>query len=87
MMIIYFLAILIIAAGLIVLPSSQLLPTILAQEDLMTESTTGNTTESTTGNTTESTTGNTTESTTGNTTESEEKDLQQFGSISRKRMS
>jgi hypothetical protein len=79
MMIIYFLAILIIAAGVIVLPSSQLLPTILAQEDLMTESTTGNTTESTTGNTTESTT--------GNTTESEEKDLQQFGSISRKRMS
>jgi hypothetical protein len=71
MMIIYFLAILIIGAGLIVLPSSQLLPTILAQEDLMTESTTGNTTESTTGN----------------TTESEEKDLQQFGSISRKRMS
>ena len=78
-MIIYFLAILIIAAGLIVLPSSQLLPTILAQEDLMTESTTGNTTESTTGNTSESTT--------GNTTEGEEKDLQQFGSISRKRMS
>jgi hypothetical protein len=71
MMIIYFLAILIIGTGLIVLPSSQLLPTILAQEDLMTESTTGNTTESTTGN----------------TTESEEKDLQQFGSISRKRMS
>jgi hypothetical protein len=79
MMIIYFLAILIIATGLIVLPSSQLLPTILAQEDLMTESTTGNTTESTTGNTTESTT--------GNTTEGEEKDLQQFGSISRKRES
>jgi hypothetical protein len=79
MMIIYFLAILIIAAGVIVLPSSQLLPTIFAQEDLMTESTTGNTTKSTTGNTTESTT--------GNTTESEEKDLQQFGSISRKRMS
>jgi hypothetical protein len=79
MMIIYFLAILIIATGLIVLPSSQLLPTILAQEDLMTESTTGNTTESTTGNTTESTT--------GNTTESEEEDLQQFGSISRKKAS
>jgi hypothetical protein len=79
MMIIYFLAILIIAAGLIVLPSSQLLPTILAQEDLMTESTTGNTTKSTTGNTTKSTT--------GNTTESEEKDLQQFGSISRKKIS
>jgi hypothetical protein len=71
MMIIYFLAILIIATGLIVLPSSQLLPTILAQEDLMTESTTGNTTESTTGN----------------TTESEEEDLQQFGSISRKKAS
>jgi hypothetical protein len=79
MMIIYFLAILIIGAGLIVLPSSQLLPTILAQEDLMTESTTGNTTESTTGNTTKSTT--------GNTTEGEEKDLQQFGSISRKKAS
>jgi hypothetical protein len=43
-------------------------------------------TESTTGNTTESITGNTTESTTGNTTESEE-DLQQFGSISRKKVS
>jgi len=83
-MIIYTLAVAIITAGLMVLPSTQLLPTILAQENSLTETTTGNTTETTTGNTTETTTGNTTETTTGNTTESSEEELQQSGTISRK---
>ena len=53
-MIIYALVVAIITAALIVLPGSQLLPTILAQEDSMTETPTGNTTENTTGNPTES---------------------------------
>ena len=75
-MIIYTLAVAIITAGLMVLPSTQLLPTILAQENSLTETTTGNTTETTTGNTTETTT--------GNTTESSEEELQQSGTISRK---
>ena len=44
-MLIHILAVVIIAAGLLVLPGNQLLPTILAQEDSLTESTTGNTTE------------------------------------------
>ena len=84
-MILYILILVVITAGLMVLPGNQLLPTILAQEDSLTESTIGNTTESTIGNTTESTIGNTTESTIGNTTESsEEEDLQQSGIISRK---
>ena len=67
-MIIYTLAVAIITAGLMVLPSTQLLPTILAQENSLTETTTGNTTETTTGN----------------TTESSEEELQQSGTISRK---
>ena len=75
-MIIFTLVIAIIIAGLMVLPGNQLLPTILAQEDSLTETTTGNTTETTTGNTTETTT--------GNTTESSEEELQQSGTISRK---
>ena len=76
-MILYILILVVITAGLMVLPGNQFLPTILAQEDSLTESTIGNTTESTIGNTTESTIGNTTES-------SEEEDLQQSGIISRK---
>ena len=76
-MFIHIFAALVITVSLIVLAGNQLLPTILAQEDSLTESTTGNTTESTTGNTTESTTGNTTES-------SEDENLQQSGTISRK---
>ena len=80
-MIRYFLAVSLIIASLLVLPISEILPTILAQEDSMTESTTGNTTESTTGNITESTTGNTTES----EEDEEDEEDQQFGSISRKR--
>ena len=75
-MILYILAVLVLIGGLMVLPGNQLLPTILAQEDSLSESTTGNTTESTTGNTTESTT--------GNTTETSEDELQQSGTISRK---
>ena len=69
-MIIFTLVVAIITAAVIVLPGNQLLPTILAQEDSMTEITTGNTTQSTTGNTTQS---------------EEDEDLQQFGSISRKK--
>ena len=68
-MIIYTLVVAIITAALIVLPGNQLLPTILAQEDSMTETPTGNTTQTQTGNTTES---------------SEEEELQQSGTISRK---
>ena len=75
-MIRYILAVSLLIPSLLVLSISEILPTILAQEDSMTESTTGNTTESTTGNTTESTT--------GNTTESSEEELQQSGTISRK---
>ena len=67
-MIIYTLVVAIITAALIVLPGNQLLPTIFAQEDSMTETTTGNTTESTMGN----------------TTESSDEELQQSGTISRK---
>jgi hypothetical protein len=67
-MIISILVVTIITVGLMVLPCNQLLPTILAQENLQTESTTGNTNESTTGN----------------TTESSEEELQQSGTISRK---
>ena len=71
-MILNILAFAIITAGLMVLPGNQLLPTILAQEDSLTGSTTGNNTQSTTGNNTES---------------EEDEDLQQFGSISRKKES
>ena len=67
-MIRYILAVSLLIPSLLVLPISEILPTILAQEDSMTESTTGNTTESTTGN----------------TTESSEEELQQSGTISRK---
>ena len=69
-MIPYIIALLVITASLIALPGSQLLPTILAQVNSMTESTTGNTTATITGNTTES---------------EEDEELQQNGSISRKR--
>ena len=68
-MILYILILVVITAGLMVLPGNQLLPTILAQGDSLTESTIGNTTESTIGNITES---------------SEEEDLQQTGTISRR---
>ena len=69
-MIRYILAVSLVIASLLVLPISEILPTILAQEDSMTESTTADTNQSTTGNTTES--------------EEDEED-QQFGSISRRR--
>ena len=68
-MILYILAILVITVGLLVLPGNQILPTILAQEDSMTDSTVGNTTESILGNTTES---------------SEDEKIQGQGTISRK---
>ncbi len=68
-MIVYLFGILIITAGLMIFPGNQLIPTLLAQEDSMTESTLGNTTESTLGNTTES---------------SEEEKIQGQGTISRK---
>lgn len=68
-MFIHVFAALVITVSLIAFPGNQLLPTIFAQEDSLTESTTGNTTENTTGNTTEST---------------EDKNLQQSGTISRK---
>lgn len=68
-MILYILAILVITVGLLVLPGNQILPTILAQEDSMTDSTLGNTTDSTLGNTTES---------------SEDEKIQGQGTISRK---
>ncbi len=76
-MIVYLFGILIITGGLMIFPGNQLIPTLLAQEDSMTESTLGNTTESTLGNTTESTLGNTTES-------SEDEKIQGQGTISRK---
>ena len=68
-MILYILAILVITVGLLILPGNQILPTILAQEDSMTDSTVGNTTESILGNTTES---------------SEDEKIQGQGTISRK---
>ena len=68
-MILYILAILVITVGLLILPGNQILPTILAQEDSMTDSTLGNTTDSTLGNTTES---------------SEDEKIQGQGTISRK---
>lgn len=68
-MILYILAILVVTVGLLVLPGNQILPTILAQEDSMTDSTLGNTTDSTLGNTTES---------------SEDEKIQGQGTISRK---
>ena len=52
-MILYILAVLVLIGGLMVLPGTQLLPTILAQQDSLSDNT-GNTTDSTTGNTTES---------------------------------
>jgi hypothetical protein len=67
-MFIYILSIVVITASLIVLPSNQILPTILAQEDSLTQNTTRNTIENTTGN----------------TTEISEDELQQSGTISRK---
>jgi hypothetical protein len=68
-MIVSIFGILIVTAGLMIFPGNQLIPTLLAQEDSMTESTLGNTTESTLGNTTES---------------SQEEKIQGQGTISRK---
>jgi hypothetical protein len=68
-MIVSIFGILIVTAGLMIFPGNQLIPTLLAQEDSMTESTLGNTTESTLGNTTES---------------SEDEKIQGQGTISRK---
>ena len=68
-MILYILAILVITVGLLILPGNQILPTILAQEDSITDSTLGNTTDNTLGNTTES---------------SEDEKIQGQGTISRK---
>ena len=68
-MIVSLFGILIVTAGLMIFPGNQLIPTLLAQEDSMTESTLGNTTESTLGNTTES---------------SEDEKIQGQGTISRK---
>jgi lipopolysaccharide export LptBFGC system permease protein LptF len=45
-MIVSIFGILIVTAGLMIFPGNQLIPTLLAQEDSMTESTLGNTTES-----------------------------------------
>jgi len=45
-MIVSIFGILIVTAGLMIFPGNQLIPTILAQEDSITESTLGNTTES-----------------------------------------
>lgn len=68
-MIVSIFGILIVTAGLMIFPGNQLIPTILAQEDSITESTLGNTTESTLGNTTES---------------SKDKKIEGQGTISRK---
>jgi len=76
-MIVSIFGILIVTAGLMILPAIQLIPTILAQKDAFIESTAKNTTASTLGNTTASTLGNITESL-------EEEELQQSGTISRK---
>ena len=67
-MILNILAVSVLIGGLMVLPGIQLLPTILAQQDSLSDNTTGTTTDSTTGN----------------TTESSEDELQQSGTISRK---
>lgn len=67
-MFIHVLSIVVITASLIVLPSNQILPTILAQEDSLTQNTTKDIIENTTGN----------------TTENLEDELQQSGTISRK---
>lgn len=45
-MIVSIFGILIVTAGLMIFSGNQLIPTLLAQEDSMTESTLGNTTES-----------------------------------------
>ena len=45
-MIVYIFGLLIVTAGLMIFPGNQLIPTLLAQEDSITESTLGNTTES-----------------------------------------
>ena len=68
-MIVSIFGILIVTAGLMIFSGNQLIPTLMAQEDSMTESTLGNTTESTLGNTTES---------------SEDEKIQGQGTISRK---
>ena len=68
-MFIHVFAALVITASLLTLGGNQLLPTNFAQEDSLTQSTTGNVTESTTGNVTDS---------------SEDESLQQSGTISRK---
>ena len=68
-MIISILGILVITAGLMIFPGNQLFPTILAQDDSMTETTLGNTNETTSGNTTQS---------------SEDEKIQGQGMISRK---
>jgi lipopolysaccharide export LptBFGC system permease protein LptF len=68
-MIVSIFGILLVTAGLMIFPGNQLIPTLLAQEDSMAESTLGNTTESTLGNTTES---------------SEDEKIQGQGTISRK---
>ena len=68
-MFIHVFAALVITASLLTLGGNQFLPTNFAQEDSLTQSTTGNVTESTTGNVTDS---------------SEDESLQQSGTISRK---
>ena len=68
-MIVSIFGILLVTAGLMIFPGNQLIPTLLAQEDSMAESTLRNTTESTLGNTTES---------------SEDEKIQGQGTISRK---
>jgi|RhiMetdeSRZDD1v2_1073273.scaffolds.fasta_scaffold126193_3 hypothetical protein len=68
-MIVSIFGILIVTAGLMILPATQLIPTILAQKDAFIESTAENTTARTVGNITESL---------------EEEELQQSGTISRK---
>ncbi|MDW3627444.1 MAG: hypothetical protein QOK72_12435 [Nitrososphaeraceae archaeon] len=45
-MIVSIFGILLVTAGLMIFPGNQLIPTLLAQEDSMAESTLGNTTES-----------------------------------------
>ena len=45
-MIVYIFGLLIVTAGLMIFPGNHLIPTLLAQEDSITESTLGNTTES-----------------------------------------
>lgn len=64
----YIFGIILITAGLLMFPGNQFITSILAQEDLVNESSIGNTTKSTTGN----------------ITESSEDELQQSGTIARK---